>query len=345
MRILIVGDQHFRNQLPYAQAEADGRKSEWSAVITAIHTASRTCDAVVLLGDNLNSRHNHSSVLAEFVEFLDGFGEKEIHILAGNHERYGKETAIDFLKGVRPEWKIYTEPRVTIIGSIPAMMFPFMSPASLNASSVTEARDIALKMALPAHYLFHQHIVEGTTVGGALLEDIPEIVFPKTIEGRYKKIFGGHIHDPQIVSDKICVTGNIFTEQTGNTEKYIYVLDTDTDKAERIALPVKPIKKVEFPATDITTLVPETIYKCVVNDKALHGVGVDGIKANLESRGIAHVIVEQYESERARTTEPVGDLDLSLPNLLKVYSEVKKVPYEQIQRALDFVNTHENNRH
>ena len=71
MRICIIGDQHFRFQLPYAAAFKDDRRGEWEAVKKTITDAAEYCDGVVFLGDNLNSRHNHSSVNREFVEFVN----------------------------------------------------------------------------------------------------------------------------------------------------------------------------------------------------------------------------------------------------------------------------------
>ena len=90
MKICIVGDQHFRYQLPYASSFKDGRRAEWEGVKEEIYKTADKCDAVVLLGDNLNTRHNHSSVNREFVDFLVrlGLGNKPVYIISGNHETF-----------------------------------------------------------------------------------------------------------------------------------------------------------------------------------------------------------------------------------------------------------------
>ena len=134
MRILICGDQHWRNELPYGPVISDGRRAEWDAGITEIHKAGEPCDAVVLLGDNFNARHNHSSVIRRFVEFLKGFGNKQVHIVAGNHERYGTETALDFLQTLTDKtwgyrnWFVYTAPTSTVVAGVPTFFIPYMTP-------------------------------------------------------------------------------------------------------------------------------------------------------------------------------------------------------------------------
>ena len=113
MKICIVGDPHFRFQLPYSTALEDGRRSEWEAVKDKIVETAEKCDAVILMGDCFNSKHNHSTVNTEFVNFLHRFGNKEIYILAGNHERYGHQTGLDFIKEMKnPLWHVFTEEHV-----------------------------------------------------------------------------------------------------------------------------------------------------------------------------------------------------------------------------------------
>ena len=59
MKILVIGDAHFRYELPYASAFEDGRRKEWEEVKKTIHTTAEGCDVIVFLGDNLNLKQKY----------------------------------------------------------------------------------------------------------------------------------------------------------------------------------------------------------------------------------------------------------------------------------------------
>lgn len=349
MKILVVGDQHFRYELPYASAFKDGRKGEWEAVKQTIHDMASICDAVVLMGDNFNLRHNHSSVIKEFIEFLNGFGDKEVHILVGNHERYGTSTALDFLDKIEyKNWFVYNEPTLANIKAkgkfIETMMIPYMTPALLGVETkeegVKKILDMFPKDAIPL--AFAHHAITSSRLHGNLLDHLNEIVLPKEVlEQHFAHVFAGHIHSKQNLFPSIYVTGNIFTNEMGEHSKSIWVYDSDGTidvKVDEVPLPVRGIYKIEdfmtFAVSSAREIPPHSIVKCYIKDR---GINLDDVKKVLDQFD-AYIIVEQYESEREKTHFEDGVLDLSVDNMLRLYAEAKHLPYADLKEGFELIN-------
>ncbi len=343
MRICIVGDQHFRYQLPYSNALSDGRITEWGEVLKKIHETAKTCDAVVLMGDNFNSRHNHSSVNRAFIDFLNGFGEKDVFIISGNHERFGTETAIDFLKELdMPNWHVFTSFGQYKFKDKYFSFLPYMTPGSLGVGDLEASEEKVMDNIYGGDILFHHHVVTGTQIAGTTSEHLNEIVLHREgLEAKYKWVIGGHVHQAQRLSPKTYVVGNIFTHEVGEHGKSIFVLDTEKEgELEEVVLPVRGIYKIELnrtPADQALASIPnDSIVKCIVTDKQLD---VERIREALE-RFDASIIVEQYPNERERIElSDRSALDLSINSLLHVYSDAKGVSYNDLIEALELVNS------
>lgn len=84
MKILAVGDLHFKDSLGYADCLEDRRVSEKESVLSFIVDQAEDCEVIVFCGDQLNARNNSSSVLKNFVGFLERFKNKQVFIIAGN---------------------------------------------------------------------------------------------------------------------------------------------------------------------------------------------------------------------------------------------------------------------
>ena len=331
MKTLVIGDQHFRFELAYAHAFKDGRKAEWEAVKEQLHESAKNCDAVVLMGDCFNSRHNHSSVIREFIDFLKGFGDKEIHILAGNHERYGQATALDFLDRIKhPNWFVYLEPRTAVIAGYTAMMIPYMTPALLGVETKEQAQDKLLN--LPSADLCFLHHVIGGTKGS---EFFNEIVLDKNIlSKKYGMTFGGHIHSPERLSNNVIVTGNIFCQDLGEHDKKAWIWDDVTNTTLEIPLPTRGIYKMVWEAQDNKGAIPGySIVKCYVTNRETN---LDDVKKFLKLFD-ASIIVEQYENERRKTHFESGVLDLSIDSLLKMYAEARGVSHEDLKQGFELI--------
>lgn len=340
MKFLIIGDQHFRFQLPYSAAFDDGRRGEWLDVIKKIHESSVDCDAIILLGDNLNTRHNHSSVNRDFIKFLRGFGEKNIYIISGNHELYGSETAIDFIKAIETtKWHIITKPTHKLLdGGIKASFLPYTTPGLLEVSDVHEANKKIEETFLceGGDILFHHHAVSGTKINGTTTDFLNEIVLRKEyIESKYGLIFGGHIHTGQEISTKTYVTGNIFSSEIGDHEKHIFTLDTKkNNEIKKIQLPVRGIYSVDSDLQKIDAIPKNSIVKFILRDKSLD---IDTIKEKLSSFD-ANIVITQYDNGRKKIDIDESDsFDFSVDSLLKLYCETKDLSYSELKRVFDLI--------
>lgn len=341
MRILVVGDQHFRYELPYASLFADGRKSEWEAVKKTIRDAAVSCEAVVLIGDNFNARHNHSSVTKEFVNFLNDFGDKEVHILVGNHERYGTSSALDFLKALNHKnWHIYDKPTLATVFDKEAMMIPYMTPALLGVETKEEGMKAITDMfptsAIPL--AFAHHGITGAKVHGQMVDLFNEIILPKeTMEAHFSHVFAGHIHEKSNIFPSIYMTGNIFTNEMGEHSKSVWIYEshgTIDVSVEEVPLPCRGIYKIVWEERDAKEAIPSSsIVKCYVTNRE---TPIEEVKKFLEFFD-ASIIIEQYPNERSKVHFENGGLDLSVEGLLEMYAKAKDLSYADLKEGFELI--------
>jgi len=359
MKILIVGDQHFRYELPYSTAIQDGRRQEWEATKKTIHDAAMACDEVVLLGDGFNSRHNHSSVIREFVDFLKGFGDKKIHILVGNHERYSESTALDFLAHLQHKnWFIYTTPQLVEVAGEKAMMIPYMTPALLDVQTREEGAQKLVSMFPEGKtpLAFIHHGITGALVYGIVADLFNEIVLPQeALIKSFNNTFAGHIHALQIIPPNIIITGSIFTSMTGDAGKCVWTYEYENSKSDsqgsqengrqepkagikKIDLPVRGIYKSVYEKTGKDGSIPKnSIVKCFVTSKE---TDIEDVKDWLKSFD-AGILIEDYPNERKKISYQEngesGTLDMSVENLLQMWAENKGLSYADIKAGFDLI--------
>jgi hypothetical protein len=347
-RICIVGDLHMRSDLPYSSSLPDGRRGEWEEVKKTIHNTAKDCDAVVLMGDNLNSKNNPSIVLREFIEFLNGFEDKEIHILTGNHEKQGFNSALDFLDKVEhPKWFVYTKPTLTTVaGIIDSMMIPYMTPATLGVETNDEGAKAILKEFPDKtyHATFAHQMISGANSRGLPVELMNEIILPlKKMQSNFCRSFFGHLHCKQNIASNVHGTGNSFTAEIGEHSKSIWIyefnwidMNTHTDNLIEIPLPCRGIYRVAWNGDAENTFkgIPQnSIVKCIISKK---GTDIDLVKEELK-RFDASIVVEQYDNERKKVHFEDGVLDLSIDSLLRLYAKEKKINYNDLKEGFDLI--------
>jgi DNA repair exonuclease SbcCD nuclease subunit len=340
MKILIVGDLHFRLNLPYSSLFDDGRKGEWEKVKTTIQALSYSADHVVFVGDIFNLRHNNSAVIRECVEFFKGMSQIPLHIISGNHDLFGTQTSIDFMQKLDiPNWNIYTKPTTIEIKDTPrarktVTFLPYMTPGLLGSEDLETAQKDIYTTCTGGDYLFHHHAVSGTQSGGQTVDTWPEIVLDrKIIETKYSRIFGGHIHTLQNISDKTTVTGSAFTQEMGEDGKRVFMFNTEDGKTEEIPLPCRGLYQV-FGIEELKHIPDNSIVRCIVKDRDQE------VEKALE-RFDASIIVEQKKGRREQIEirESEG-LDLSISNLMKLYSEAKKIPLNKLTEGLELLENY-----
>lgn len=345
MKILVVGDPHFRLDEPYADHIKDRRKAERAGVLRTIHEAAEDCDAVVLMGDNLDKRHNHSSVLKEFTDFLEGFGGKDIFILSGNHETYeGNKTALDFLIGKKERWIVLT-PAETVhfldYNGTNLAFIPYQTRAALGTKTDEEGIEkIASYMEENGEQdiIFAHHGISGTKALGAMTDLFSEVILPKErLEKITRLLVGGHIHQPS-AEGKTIVTGSISTQEMGEVEKCVWKIDTKDFSYAKIPLPVRPIYKLEVNdgkyLSGLDMLNKSSIIKVINRDKS---TDVEALKEKL-SEFDAWIFLEDYPDERKKlNVDEKKTLDMSIGSLLTLYAEARKKDPERLHKALGIV--------
>jgi len=336
MKLCIIGDPHFKSEYPYSELIKDGRKEERFNVESEIYKASQDCDSIILLGDSLDKRHNHSTVIKEFIEFLDGFGDKDVYILSGNHETYeGNKTAIDFLKGVRRNWIVITPTDGVFYDKQTKLGFvPYFTNAALGVSTKEEASENLMKMIEEHSYdaIFAHHMISETFN----TDGVNEIVLDKNrLEAVSKLVVAGHIHSPR-VHGRTLLTGSIFSHETGDHTKSVWSIDTEEGTFTEIPLPIRPIFKATNPTTEELDLLPErSIVKATLTEK---GQDIEKIKIKLMSFD-GHILVENYPDERKRMHVEKGQtIDLSIPALLVEYAKAKNKDPERLRQAFKIVS-------
>jgi len=332
----IIGDMHFKDDLSYADYISDRRVSEKQNILDFVVKSFEDCKHIVFLGDNLNSRNNSSETNRSFVEFIERFGDKDIYIISGNHEKKGDgKTAIDFLGEVKkPNWHVLTKPSTFCLGDLEVDFLPYMLNRELGVETTEEAVDHILKELGGGDILFTHHCISGTVFNGIKTEDLKEIVLPKEkVEEMYELAVAGHIHAPQQYG-KVLITGNVFTTEVGEKEKFIYKIDENL-KVEKIHLPIRQIHKLENPSIEDLLKIPvSSIVKVVLSNKE---IDFDKLEEHL-LKFDAHLIIENYPSERKKAHIEEGAFDFSLEAVLKLYAEAKKIDHQKLLKGLHIIN-------
>jgi len=334
----VIGDLHFKEKLGYADFIPDQRVAEKKEILDFIVTSFKDCDKIVFMGDQLNSKNNTSEVIREFVEFIERFESKEIHMLAGNHcKKADGKTAIDFLKEINnPNWHIYTN-EVVNVGNM--TFCPYHYKVELGTDDNDKACKKLLDKLIPADILFHHHAVSGTiTSAGSTADLFDEIVLPRVkLDKKYKLIVGGHIHTPQSDGNLI-VTGSIFNSEIGELGKDIWKIDEKKLTHERIPLPGRKIFNEENPTVESLADIPKGNIVKVVLTKKQTAPKIESIKNKLKKDFDAYILMERYPNERKKIHFEEGTMiDFNIEELLKTYAKQKKMPEKDLLSAWSLI--------
>jgi len=325
-KILVCGDLHFRSEMSYSEYVKDGRKAEKKAILASILDLSAECDGVVLLGDCFNNRNNPSEVIREFVSFVESFGDKEIFIIAGNHEKTGDgKSALDFMREVnKPNWHIITN-KIEKIGNL--VFLPYFYKTEVGVNTNDKLKNYILKNLPEGDYLFGHHAFVGHTG-----DYYNEVALPLVkLKDKYKTIFMGHIHTPTHIENLI-LSGSVFTSEANEGTKFVYTLNLKTGKVKNHELPNRLIFKLDNPKlADIADLPNDSILKLFIKPELL----TDEMKSLMIEKKLNLFIINTKESTRAKYKESDNLIDLSVTELLTMYAKQKKIdPAELIEGFL-----------
>lgn len=343
MKIGLIGDMHFKEKLGYSEYVSDRRVSEKAGVLDFIEATFKDHDAVVFMGDNLNSRNNHSDVIRDFVCFVERFDPEKTFILAGNHEKWGDgRSAIDFLKQVRRPWKVITDkPEVHKIKGLNCVFLPFMARVEVGAKTDEEASRKIEAMLPAGDVLFGHQTISDINMNdsidtGMFNEPVLNKDFLKT---RYRQIAIGHIHN-SYQETQILLTGSTFTNEVNELDKYIWTIEFN-EQGESVTghrLPERAIKKLINPTPkDIAALPHPVILKVEMTKR---DIDVGALKKQIQEKGVDGLIfVEKYFNER-RQIEAQGDiLEYSIERMLEMYAKNKNLDPRLLLEGYDLIRT------
>lgn len=339
MPLLIIGDLHMREHLGYSEYIEDGRIKEKKEIFDFILKESKDCDGVVFLGDQFHLKNNPSEVIREFVEFVESFGNKQIYMIAGNHEKSGDgKSALDFMKEVnKPNWHIITD-KVEKIGEM--VFCPFFYKGELKSMNFKTATTKLMKELPEGRIFFTHHAISDIDFGRSNTNLMTqEIVLPmKTIGKKYELTFAGHIHSP-IKNGNVIVSGSIFNNELGDKDKKIYKLHINERGTE--------IDTISLPGRKIISLSPDEVEKSdslggsivkVIIEKAISRNKILELKELLSKKCDAYVIVERVKNTDREKSHLDSIMNLSVEELLKIYAKEKKLDVEKVLNGFKLIN-------
>lgn len=343
MKLGIIGDAHFRQDLAYADYIEDRREGERKQILHFIVESFKDCDGVVFMGDNFDKPNPPSQVVKAFTEFVERFNGKQVYILAGNHEKTASgKSAIDYLREIKnPNWKIITN---SFVAHGELGFVPYFFRQELQVETFEEGKGWILEKLRIAKntgvkYIFVHHAISDTlTVTGQNTSLFPEIVLPKAeLEGMFNLVIGGHIHKPQ-QSGKTVVTGCVFNNEIGDNNKKIWILETDTSEITSIVLPGRPLIKLENPSLqDLerrASLTTSCVIKVVLTER---GQNIEMLKEGLRKFD-AFILLEQYPNERKKLhVEEGAMMEFTVENLLGLYAKEKSVDEQKLLSAWELI--------
>jgi len=335
-KIGIIGDLHLKSGLGYSQYISDSRLSEKGEIFNFIVKTLSDCNQIILLGDCFNQRNPLSETIKEFTEFLERFKNKEIYIIAGNHEiKPNGETAIDYLKTItNKNWIIITD-KIEKIGNM--TFVPYFNKSELGVKTDLEATKKIMEQLEPNDILFIHHAISDTFVNSGVETSIfnEPIIPKKELEKIFKLIIAGHIHTPQ-ADGKTIIAGSIFNQESGEQSgKYIWKIKEDL-KVEQIKLPGRGIYLLKNPNNEeLNKISDHNIVKVILTVKQEQDY-IDAIKDEL-TRFDAHLFLEQYPSERKKTVVDDNILDYDVEKLLEIYATEKKIDFKKLKSAFELI--------
>lgn len=338
-KIGVIGDMHFKRKMSYSDYIEDEREKEKELTKDKIVSSFADCDKIVFLGDNLDKKNNPSQVLREFTSFLERFEDKNIYLLAGNHEKKADgSSAIDYLSEVKDKnWKVVAREVYEEDGLV---FCPFFFNPELEADSNEKAKEEIMSRLPDGDILFHHHAVSKTkTPSGKETNTFPEPILPrKRLSKKYDLVFGGHIHKPNI-QDDIVVTGSVTPNKMGEGEKYIFKVE-DREEYEKIELPVRPIRKLVDPSKEEVREAGKerSIVKSVFTEKIPSKEFNEIVETGKEECD-GFVVVERYPREREQKDYDIEKdiIDISVEDLLQEYAEQHDIEPKKLFDGFDLI--------
>jgi len=339
--ILIISDLHL-GRFGYSEYIKDERISEKKEIFDFIIEQSKDCEQIVFLGDIFNTKNPLSETVKEFTSFLERFENKEVFMISGNHcLKATGETAIDYLKEIsNKKWHIITG-KPQKIGDY--VFAPYLTKNLLECENNTEAKNKLMELLPSGKILFHHFSMTGTKTSSGMSTDFfDEIVLDyKELSKKYDYLFGGHIHQTNIITNNIIVPGSIFHNEIGeDKDKFIFkiTIGEDGEEINKITLPGRKIYKLENPTIQTLEKIEKgNIIKIVLTEKKT-AEEIETLKKKA-NKFDAFILVENIAKERKKMHIDSNRkiTDFSIENLLELYSKERNIDLEKIKKGFSLI--------
>lgn len=343
MKIVLYSDLHagqtteFSRQIDCNGRVVDSRLLDAISILRLVRETVKEhkADAVVFLGDFFHDRYILEVAVMQIMREELGKSKVPSYFIQGNHDAYYDDpdavTSLSALSGIK-NVHVITEP-CEIDGLV---LLPY------RKDPMKELRSLPVDTKQKNRYLFAHLTPCGAKVSGSeLLSDIPveESTPNGVLLGRFKRCFTGHIHKPQDIG-LWRVVGSPLQINRGerNEDKYIYVLDTTTDKLTKIPTKGKVPRFMDIRVEKVdelqkyTETVAGNYVTAVVHPtiRSLHSKQLDALVEKSAGWSESYIPAEKGGDE---TETPLQRQDF--PDLMRHYVELNPPDKLDLSKLMD----------
>jgi len=283
----------------------------------------RHADDIIITGDVFEEPKPHPSLITFFIAWLKKCQvyDVNVHIIVGNHDiirsGYVYSSPLDIINEVELEnVNIYKDIDTVMIGTTAFTLIPFRDrksfSVSANADAVSMLRDSLVYELASIPVTYHKVVVghlaiEGSIPVGDEIDDLANELFcPLDMFEGYDYVWMGHVHKPQVMRKKNPYIAHIGSMDISNfgeidQEKYLVIIECDTNGFEMEPLPTRPLKKINITIPkdieDTTNYVIEEIKK----EKADFNRSIVRVEISLstpELKSVSKTTIEKFLLEQ-----------------------------------------------
>jgi exonuclease SbcD len=316
---------------------------------------------IIITGDVFEEPKPSPQLITFFMNWLNKCQANEInvHIILGNHDflRWGNNyvSPLDIIseaemKGI----SVYKDIKTILIGKTGITLAPFRDRKSFALSSNAEALTTLGEVfsyelaSIPTTYhkvLVGHLALEGSIPVGDEIDDLGnELFVPLEMLNGYDTVLMGHVHAPQVLSDKphIAHIGSMDISNFGETEhrKHIILYDTEKGTMSKRPLPCRPLRKISLSIPEgvkdstewvLTEIAPIPVFSAIVRVEIALSAEASSVsksaveKALISSGAFAVVgILESKKSLPIKRKEglPNVSLHMDVSSAIDTYAKV-----------------------
>lgn len=338
--------------------------------------------SIVLTGDICEDVKPDYIIMILFIQWIKKCESNniEIHIIAGNHDimRSGTHytSSLDIIQSAEiPNTFIHKQIETVYNGMVGFTLVPFRDRRSFNLESTQQSinriKDILLYESIEIPYTYNKVLIghlaiEGSIIVGDEFDDTAnELMCPIEMFQNYEYVWMGHVHKPQVRSQKPYVAhiGSMDISDFGETDhkKIIVIFNPSLPNLfKEIIIPTRPLRRIRvlIPSNEINTnkiildaidtVEKETSFKdaIVKLEVQLMGPDVPNADRSLIEKTIynygAHYISNFMES-RTITVVPIEkkstlDSTISPKIAVKMYSDHLTFESDDKQKFINICN-------